>query len=341
MAYIRATIARYSINQYQNSTLMTKRSTTALILVLHAFIATIAFQSQAQIQVTQATGGLNVCTGIIVNLSNIDLNASNTSDFAIANNREIVFQLPTGFAFATIPTLTGVSGNINIDSQVTITSATAFKVQYDVTSSVAVGQGFTVSNIQVIASAATFGIITRPTLSANNDAVLNGSVGVNYGLLSSIVSPSSAAVVGNQTVCGNNILYFTPNSVVGVNYNFYDMSNNLVAMFASTYTKNYASGVTESFQVAPVSGLCQGAASLWATVTGVSVALPPTSVPANSASELVVCEGTGTNPTLSVTGGTVFKWYADQNLTSLLSTSQGGYTPSPAIVTSLGGANYD
>ncbi|MFN0050011.1 MAG: hypothetical protein ACKVOU_12890, partial [Cytophagales bacterium] len=319
-----------------------------LTLLFQVFALFIFFCCQGQINVSPATGGINICTGSVATLSNITITASNINDFNNGSNTNddgYKLFLPTGFIFAEVPAVTTISGSTNIEIDYgyvgTVTSST-FRFRYSTSGSVAVNDGFVISNIKVLSTSAGFGFITRINDGLlNNDATVTGSYGINYGLLSSINTPNLTPIVANASVCGADLISFVPNTVSGVSYNFYTMSNNLVAMNATSYSKTYANGVVESFQIAPVSGICQANNSLWATVTGTSFNVPSAPSAANTTSQLSVCEGSGSNPTLSVTGGTLFNWYADQNLTILLGSSSGGYIPSPAIITSAAGANFD
>jgi hypothetical protein len=184
--------------------------------------------SFAQVSITQATGGTNICIDNPTSTSITDIVIAETTNSAISTiaGGTFVLTLTSGFQWAGTPTI-GTTGSDLSNASVTITGSgnTALKVTFDCgnTSSF---DAITLSNLKIFAvSPPPDGqaiIIKRPNNATGGNATITGSLNADYGILSSRVAPNSFITGLASSYCSNSnpVLLKGIPTVAGSSFNF-------------------------------------------------------------------------------------------------------------------------
>jgi len=165
-------------------------------LILTTILCVFAALAYTQVTITSALNGANICINnpTATSITDITIGENNNNDIAITAAANFVLSLGagSGFQWAAVPSVASTGSDI-ADISITTVSGTEIEINITVT-----GTGnknnIILSNLWVRAiappSVGTAAIITRPSGAAGGTANVTGSVGMNYGLLSSTNPPN-------------------------------------------------------------------------------------------------------------------------------------------------------
>lgn len=183
--------------------------------------------SEAQITISGALGGTNIVidNASPTSLSGISFGETNTNDIATSGTFILDFGAGNGFRWATVPNITFAGGGDIAAVEINTISGSALSITISGVATTTGLDAIYISNLNVLAtsppSIGQVAIISRASGVTGGTAIVNGSIGMSYGLMSSKEAPivpvftqiTVTGAIGGTNICINNP---TPTSLNGI-----------------------------------------------------------------------------------------------------------------------------
>lgn len=280
------------------------------ILAVVLLVCCVVSTARANVSVTAATGGTNICSNKAATgsapaytmLNPISITEVLNSDFS-AGTATIVLTAPSGWQFSTtLPSLSYVTG-ANITGISGTISSTALTVNVTVAATTGADQ-VTITGLQVqpLTTSAATGAI-RATVATGVAGIATGASGTDFGALS-VTSPATPTVSISATpsgsICPGTNVTFVPSSTSGGTPQYTWSLNGTDVYIGATYSNStLATGNTVTCRM--LSSLsCVTSNPVYANTVTMTVLSAPAAVTGSA----TVCPSTTATLTTTSTGGT-------------------------------------